>query len=346
MTRRARLGLAGLGRMGLYHASNLAVRCSSAELARVVDIDEALAKRVGIDLGVDWSDSFGDIVDDESIDAVVIVVPTPFHAELIERAAAAGKHIFCEKPISLEWEPSVRAVEAARSGGVKLQIGFHRRFDPDWRAAVERIEEGQLGEVYLFRTSLRDMRSPSIEYIKSSGGFFIDVTVHDFDTARWMVGEIDEVWSQGAALTDPAIGDAGDIDTALVVVKFASGALGVIDNTRSAGYGYECSTEIVGSKASVRIDNHRRAHLQWLTPGAACVDWVKDFTERYPEAYRAELDSFARAVVEDRPVQVTGEDALAAYVLCEAADISLREHRPVRLKRGVEGDGALYEIAG
>lgn len=341
----ARLGVAGLGRMGRYHAENLAGRCPSAELVRVVDVDESRAEQAGADLGVEWSTSVEDILDDPAIDGVVIVVPTPYHTELIERTARAGKHIFCEKPISFEWEAGVRAVETAHRAGVKLQVGFHRRFDPDWKAAVARIRSGELGDVYLFRTSLRDMRPPSIGYIKSSGGFFIDVTIHDFDTARWMIGEIDEVWSQGAALTDPSIAAVGDIDTALVVLKFATGALGVIDNTRGAGYGYECSTEVVGSKASVRVDNHRRAHVRWLTPGAESVDWVKDFTERYPEAYRAELEEFARAVVEDRPTAVGGADALAAFVLCKAAEHSLRERRPVELERRVEEGVVAYEFS-
>ena len=345
MGRRARMGLCGLGRMGHYHASNLVGRCPSGELVRVVDVDESRAEKTGAELGVDWSTSVDDVLDDETIDAVVIVVPTPYHTELIERTAAAGKHIFCEKPISFEWDASVRAVESARTAGVKLQIGFHRRFDPDWKAAVDRMRAGDLGDVYIFRTSLRDMRPPSIDYIKTSGGFFVDVTIHDLDTARWMIGEIDEVWAQGAALAEPGIEEIGDIDTALVFLRFENGALGVIDNTRAAGYGYECSTEVVGSKATVRIDNHRRAHLRWLAPGSESVDWVRDFTERYPEAYRAELEDFARAVLEERPVSVTGEDALAAFTLCQAAGMSLREGHSVKLEHLVQDGRISYEVA-
>ena len=345
MRRKARLGVAGLGRMGRFHAANIAGRCPSAELVRVVDVDEALAKDTGKEFGIDWSDSVDDILEDKSIDGVVIVVPTPLHAELINRAAAAGKHVFCEKPISFEWDDSVRAVEAARSAGVMLQVGFHRRFDPDWRAAVDRMRAGELGAVLMFRTSLRDMRPPSMEYIRTSGGFFIDVTIHDFDTARWMVGEIDEVWAQGTAVSDPHIKEMGDIDTALVGLRFHNGALGIIDNMRAAHYGYECSTEVVGSNATVRIDNHRRAHIRWLGPGAECADWVKDFTERYPEAYRAELEDFARAVVDERPVSVTGDDALAAFVLCEAATISVRERRPVALEHQAQDGRVRYRIA-
>ena len=237
--------------MGRLHAENL-VRVSSIELACVADADASLARSTGERLGVEWSSDLDDLLRDPKIEAVVLVTPTPLHAEQIERAAAVGKHVFCEKPIALKVEPTVRAIAAARSAGVKLQVGFHRRFDPDWEAATARIKAGELGDVYLFRTSLRDMRPPAIDYIRSSGGFFVDVTIHDLDTARWMVGEIDEVTAFGAALSDPAFAEADDIDNALVALRFAGGALGVIDSSRVAGYGYECSTEVMGSRATDR----------------------------------------------------------------------------------------------
>src|SRR5213076_1034940 len=154
-----------------------------------------------------------------------------------------------------------------------LQVGFHRRFDPDFAAAAARIKAGELGDVYLFRTSLRDKQSPSARYVAESGGFFVDVTIHDLDAARWLVGEVDEVTAFGAALADPGLAEVGEVDNALVTLRFASGALGVIDNSRAAGYGYECSSEVMGSKATVRIGHHRRFNNQWLTPGSAAVDW-------------------------------------------------------------------------
>src|SRR6266508_4488712 len=190
-----------------------------------------------------------------------------------EAARATGEQL------EVEW--SARAIEAAATAGVKLQVGFHRRFDPDWAAAAARIRAGELGDVHLFRSSLRDKRPPSIDYIAGSGGFFADVTIHDLDTARWMAGEIDEVTAVGAALTDPAFAELGDIDHAVVALRFASGGLGVIDNSRAAGYGYECSAEVMGSRATVRIGHHRLVHNQWLTPGEASVDWVVDFTQLF-----------------------------------------------------------------
>ncbi len=340
MTRKLRVGLAGLGRMGRRHAETLR-RSPSMELVRIADADEATARRVADELAVAWSTDFEDLVADPQVAAVVVAAPTALHAEMIERAARAGKHVFCEKPIALDVDTTLRAVAAARSAGVKLQVGFHRRFDPDWAAATARIQQGELGDVYLFRTSLRDMRPPAIDYIRTSGGFFVDVTIHDLDTARWMVGEIDEVTALGAVVSDPAFAEAGDVDTALVTLRFANGALGVIDNTRVAGYGYECSTEVVGSKATVRIGRHRRVDNEWLTPGASTVDWVVDFTERFPEAYALELEGFASAIRDDRPVAVSGEDALAAFVLAQACDRSLREHRTVRLRWT---DGVGYEL--
>jgi predicted dehydrogenase len=309
------------------------------ELAAVVDPVGTLARRTAEGLGASWSTSFDDVLSDQAVDGVVIAAPTPEHAGMVERAARAGKHVFCEKPIALDPESTLQAIEAAERAGVKLQVGFHRRFDPDWAAAAARIHGGELGRVYLFRTSLRDKRSPGPAYVAGSGGFFVDVTIHDLDTARWLVGEIGEVTATGAAITDPSFAEVGDIDTAVVTLRFANGAIGVIDNTRSAGYGYECSTEVVGSEATVRIGNHRRVHAEWLTPGAATVDWVDDFTERFPLAYRLELEDFAAAIREDRAPRVTGEDALAAFVLARACERSLREGGTVSLRHGETAAG-------
>jgi myo-inositol 2-dehydrogenase/D-chiro-inositol 1-dehydrogenase len=343
--RRARLGLAGLGRIGLLHATNLTGRVDSAELVHVVDADDSLARATGERLGVEWGTSYEDLVADPEVDGVVIATPTPLHVEMIERAVAQGKHVFCEKPISLDLPSTLAAVEAARNGGGILQVGLHRRFDPDWAAAAERIRAGELGDIYLFRTTLRDKQPPPPDYIRGSGGFFVDVTIHDLDTARWLVAEIEEVTAFGAALSDPRFAEVGDVDNAVVALRFAGGALGVIDESRVAGYGYECSTEIVGSRATVRIGNHRRTHDVWLTPGSAAVDWVDDFTERFPDAYALELESFATAILEGRQAAVTGEDALAAFVLAQACERSFREGRTIQLRHEERVGSVSYEAA-
>src|SRR5215207_6250744 len=245
---RLRVGLAGLGRMGRIHAANLAWRCPSARLAGVTDADPAVAAAVGAELDVPVLPSYDALLSE--VDAVAVATPTGTHAELVTRAARAGRPVFCEKPVSLDRAATVSTLDAVRAAGVPLQVGFHRRFDPDWVAATERIR----------------------------------------------AGELVQVGAHGAALSDPGFADLGDIDTALVTLRFESGALGVIDNSRSAGYGYECSTEVVGRSATVRIDNPPRRHYQWLTPGQARYGLVEDFEQRYPEAYAAELEAFARAV--------------------------------------------------
>ncbi len=347
MRDRIRLGLVGLGRMGRFHAANLAGRIPQAELVRIVDADESIAHENADRLGgIEWSTSYDDLLDDPEIEAVIVASPTPLHAEMAEAAAAAGKHVFCEKPISLDLGRTYEVIEAVRSAGVKMQVGFHRRFDPDYRAAKQRIAAGEAGEVYIFRTSLRDMRSPGFDYIRGSGGFFADVTLHDFDTARWMIGEIEEVTAFGAVLSDPGFEEVGDIDNAIVNLRFATGALGVIDNSRVAGYGYECSSEIMGSRATLRIDNHRRISVQTLTPDRMCQDYVSDFVERFADAYRAEMEHFLTALREDRDPEVTGADAAAAFVLAQAADRSYREGRTISLKRKEQDGEIFYEEVG
>jgi inositol 2-dehydrogenase len=342
-----RVGLVGLGRMGRFHATNLAGRIPGARLVRVSDAAEDVARENASRLGgLGWSTRYEDLLEDPEIEAVVVASPTHLHAEMVEAAAASGKHVFCEKPISHDLERTYDAIEAAREAGVGLQVGFQRRHDPDYRAAKERISAGHIGEVYLFRTTLSDMRSPGFDYIEGSGGFFADVTVHDFDAAHWLVGEITEVTAAGAALSDPGFEEVGDIDNAVITLRFADGALGVIDNSRVAGYGYECSSEIVGHRGTLRVGDHRRVSLETLTPGRACRDHVSDFVERFADAYREEMEHFVRVVRGEAEPEPNGTDAAAATVLARAAERSHREGRTVRLDRERRDGEVLYEEAG
>src|SRR5918997_1219136 len=339
-------GLVGLGRMGRFHAANLAGRIPLARLVRIADADEYVARDNSEQLGgVEWSTDYADLLDDPDIEAVVVASPTLLHADMVEAAAEAGKHVFCEKPISLDLGRTYETIEAARKAGIKLQVGFHRRFDPDYRRVWEKIEAGEVGEVYLFRTSLRDMQSPGFDYIKGSGGFFTDVTLHDFDTARWLIGEIEEVTAFGTALSDPRFEEFNDIDNAVVAVRFANGALGVIDNSRVAGYGYECSSEIMGSKATLRVDNHRRASVETLTPDSSHQDYVSDFVERFADAHAAGVESFLRTLREDHDPEVSGADAAAAFVLAKAAEHSYREGRTVRVTSETKNGEVFYREA-
>ncbi len=343
-TGRVGVGLAGLGRMGRVHAANLASRCAVASLAGVYDADPGVAGRVAAETGVAASGSFGALLADPGVAAVAIAAPTGEHARLCALAARAGKPVFCEKPVSLSRQATLDTLAAVDAAGVPFQVGFHRRFDPDWAAAAARIRAGELGDVYLFRTSLRDMAPPPAEFLARSGGFFVDMTIHDLDTARWLVGEIVEVTARGTAASGAPFTGLGDIDTAVVVLRFESGALGVIDNSRVSGYGYECSTEVMGRHATVRIGHSRYRHYEWLTPGRAEHDLPRDFEQRYPEAYAAELDAFARCVRDGTPPQVTGWDALAAYDLARAADLSWRTGRTVRAEPRRTAVGVVYRV--
>ncbi|WP_345459869.1 Gfo/Idh/MocA family oxidoreductase [Actinoallomurus oryzae] len=346
MRSKVRVALIGLGRMGRIHARNLAGRCRSAELAAVADADAGMAEAAGAEFDVPWTADADEILGDPTVDAVVVATPTATHAGLVVRAARAGKHVFCEKPVALDRATTVRAVEEVAATGVRFQVGFHRRYDPDWVAATRRIHAGEMGEPYLFRTSLRDMKPPPVEFLAGSGGFFVDMTIHDLDTARWMVGEVVEVAAYGTAIADAAIGEIGDLDTALVVLRFESGALGVIDNSRAAGYGYECSTEVMGRAATVRIDRPQHRHYQWLTPDGATYGINRDFEERYPLAYAEELEAFARCARDGTAPAVTGLDALAAFDLATAADLSWRTGRPVPVVPERREDGVVYSFAG
>lgn len=327
MSARVGIGLAGLGRMGRIHLHNLAARCGSAQLAAVYDAEPGRAAAVAAQLGVPAAATFEELL--ERSDAVAIATSTGSHAALTVAAARAGRPVFCEKPLSLDRAETVAAIEAVEAADVALQVGFHRRFDPDWAGAAARIHAGELGEVTFFRTSLRDMTPPDPSFLAGSGGFFVDVTVHDLDVARWLVGEVVEVTAHGAA-NDPAFAALGDIDTAVVVLRFASGALGAIDNSRSARYGYECSTEVVGTAATVRVEAPHT--VEWRTPGQAAHSLPRDFEERYPLAYVAELDAFAACVRDGAAPRVTGRDALAAFDLAVAADESWRSGTTVTIE--------------
>jgi myo-inositol 2-dehydrogenase/D-chiro-inositol 1-dehydrogenase len=333
--------------MGRFHAENLAGRVPLAKLVRVVDANEDVARSFSevVD-GVDWSADYGDLLDDPDIDAVVIVTPTPFHAEMIEAAAAAGKHVFCEKPISLDPHRTREVADAARAAGVKLQVGFHRRFDPDYRIAQQRISEGEIGRVYLFRTSSRDPRSPSFDFLRTSGGLFADFSLHDFDLARWLVGEVEEVTAVGAALSDPEYDAIEDLDNAVIVLRFSEGALGVLDNSRVSGYGYECSSEVMGSLETLRIESRKRVGPEVLTPEVSRQVFLARDVDRWAAAYLGELEAFVRAVAMDQKPEVGAEDDIAAVTIAWAAARSYREGRTVRVMGGWSAEGTTPHGAG
>lgn len=328
------LGLIGAGRIGQVHAENLSARIPAANLIMVADISPAAARQCAERYRIPEAvEDYRAVLERPEVDAVLICSATDTHARLIEEAARAGKHIFCEKPIDHSLAAIDRALAAVERAGVKLQIGFNRRFDANFRRVRQALIEGELGRPHLLHIVSRDPAPPPAEYVKVSGGIFLDMTIHDFDMARFLIGaEVEEVYTAGGVLIDPAIGAAGDLDTALVVLKFANGVTGTIDNSRKAVYGYDQRVEVLGSAGAIATDNNY--------PNSAVISDARSvrrdlplnfFMERYTESFVAELAAFVDAVLDDRPVPVSGQDGRAPVLLALAARKSYDENRPVRL---------------
>jgi myo-inositol 2-dehydrogenase/D-chiro-inositol 1-dehydrogenase len=293
-------------------------------------IDENWAEGLGIPVrSTDNETVFGD----PEIHAVVITAPSGLHSELIQEAASAGKHVFCEKPVGFEEGPIEEAIEAAKAAGVQLQVGFNRRSDPSLLDLVDTVREGRIGEVHTIRVTNRDPKAPPIDFVKRSGGIFLDFLIHDFDTVRFLSdSEIIEVFATGAVLIDPEIGAAGDIDTAMVTARLANGALAVIDASRQAVYGYDQRFEVFGSAGSVAIDNTTPSTRVISTTGGVVRRTPHDgFISRYREAFVSELRGFLSAVQNDTPVVADAEDALAAVRAAVAARKSLNQNQPIPL---------------
>jgi len=334
MTRQVNVGLVGVGRIGRLHAEHLAYRIPQARLLAVSDVVVEAAQKAAADLGVPIATrDHRAIMDNQDIEAVVICSSTDTHSLMIEEAAAAGKHIFCEKPIDFDLARIDRALAAVDEAGVKLQIGFNRRFDPNFRRVRELVASGKLGQPHILRITSRDPQPPPIAYVKVSGGIFLDMTIHDFDMARYLIGsEVEEIYVAAGVMVDPEIGKAGDVDTAVITLRFENGAIGTIDNSRRAVYGYDQRVEVFGSGGAVSVDNNY--------PNTAVVSdgqrIQRDlpfnfFLDRYVESYIVEMKEFIECVVKGTPPPVTGIDGRIPVVMGYAAGKSYAEHRPVRL---------------
>jgi len=328
------VGVLGAGRIGRMHTENLVHAVPEVRVKAVASphLDVGWARSLGIQVAANDNDA---VLGDPEIEAVVIAAPSGLHCDLIRRAAAAGKHVFCEKPLAFEAEPIEAARRAAEEAGVTLQVGFNRRSDPSLLDLAEAVRDGRIGEVQTLRVTNRDPQAPPVDFVKRSGGLFFDFVIHDLDTVRFLsASEIVEIYAAGGGLIDPAIGDAGDIDTAVVTLRLASGALAVIDASRQAVYGYDQRFEVFGSAGSVVVDNTRPSTRVLSTTGGVLARTPHGgFVARYHDAFIAELRAFAAAVRGDRPVVAGAADALAAVRAAAAARTSLAEGRPVRLGR-------------
>ncbi|NOU79100.1 inositol 2-dehydrogenase [Paenibacillus sp. LMG 31459] len=336
------VGIIGAGRIGRLHADNLRVMpCFKLKsIAEAMMSEELLT----------WAESRGlasvfaegeDILNDPEIEAVFICTPTDSHASWIGRAARAGKHIFCEKPVSLSSEETSSALQIAEEAGVLLQIGFNRRMDPSFRKLQQLVRSGELGSPHIVKITSRDPQPPGEAYVRSSGGMFMDMTIHDFDMARYLVGaEVAEVYTRGANLVDPMFGRCGDVDTAVITLTFASGAICVIDNSRKAVYGYDQRVEVFGPLGSAAADNCRPTTVEVSTATSVTRDQPEHFfLERYNQAFIDEIAAFARSVRLQEPLICSGRDGQQAQLIAEAARESHLTGLPVKLT-AVTGTGA------
>ncbi|MER2509347.1 inositol 2-dehydrogenase [Amaricoccus sp.] len=326
-----RFALLGAGRIGKAHARAVSGNPDATLVAvtdALPDAAAALAAQYGAEVrGLDAIEASGDI------DAVLICTPTDTHADLIQRFARAGKAIFCEKPVDLSLSRVQQTLKVVKETGATLMVGFNRRFDPDFRAVKDAIDAGRVGKVEMVSITSRDPGAPPVSYIARSGGLFRDMTIHDFDMGRWLLGEeVDRVIATGSVLTDPEIGKAGDIDSATVILLTASGRQCVISNSRRATYGYDQRIEVLGEKGAVYAENIHESTVQVATAeGFSRPPILNFFMERYADAYAAEIAAFVAAIGEGQEPPVTGEDGLLALALADAAVKSLAEGRVVKV---------------
>ncbi len=331
--RQVNIAVIGTGRMGSVHTRNLARHIPEANLVAVCDIRLEVAQAIAGELGIQRVEQdYHELLTDKDIEAILIATSTDTHAFIMKDVAAAGKHIFCEKPLALDLDSIDDALAAVDRSGVKLQVGFNRRFDKSFKRVHEIVASGEIGRPCILRITNRDPVPPSAEYARVSGGMFLDMTIHDFDMARFQVGEIEELYAIGNVLVAPQLTEAGDVDTNVVTLKFANGALGVIDNSRQAVYGYDQRLEVFGSNGMALAGNE--AENTVVTGGENGFQSARPpyfFMQRYAPCYVDEVRQFIECVRDDKPTPTSGHDGRMAVVLGYAAWKSYHENRPVKL---------------
>lgn len=322
MSKKLRIGVIGAGRIGKLHSNNLVSRVPNAELVAISDVYEPAAKELAEKLNVpNYYSDYHKILEDPTIDAVFICSSTDTHSPISIEAAKAGKHIFCEKPIDHDLDKIKAVLEEVKKAGVKYQVGFNRRFDRNFKHVHEVVQNGGIGDVHIVKVTSRDPEAPPLSYVKVSGGIFVDMTIHDFDMVRYLSGsEVEEVSAVGACLVNPEIGEAGDVDTCIITLKFANGAIGVIDNSRQAVYGYDQRIEVFGSKGCITADNETPNNTTYYTADGVMKEkplWF--FLERYNDAFIAEENAFVDACLNDTDTAVGAFDGLQPVLIAIAA---------------------------
>jgi myo-inositol 2-dehydrogenase/D-chiro-inositol 1-dehydrogenase len=333
MKRKVNIAVIGTGRMGSVHVANLVQKIPDANLVAICDIRLNVAQKVADEFGIDQVvQDYHELLDNLEIEAVLIASSTNTHADIINNCAQAGKHIFCEKPLALELESIDKALAAVEKSKVKLQVGFNRRFDKSFRKVRDIVQSGQIGKPCILRITNRDPELPNKEFLKVSGGMFLDMTIHDFDMVRFQIGEVDEVYAIGNVMIDEELKSFGDIDTDIVTLKFKNGAIGAIDNSRQAVYGYDQRLEVFCLNGMAKADNELENTVTSANEsGFTSSRLPYFFMERYAPCYVEEVRQFVDCVRDDLPTPTTGEDGRKAVVLGYAAWKSFHENRPVKI---------------
>lgn len=329
------IGIIGAGRIGQVHAESILYHVKNGNVAAIADSAWSEASKT-------WAaarqlpcyDDYHRILEDPEIDAVLICTPTPTHTPISLEAIQAGKHVFCEKPVSQEIHEIIKVQKALEGGRLKYQVGFNRRFDHNFQALRKAVLNGKVGNLHMVKITSRDPEAPPIEYVKTSGGMFLDMTIHDFDMVRYLSGcDIEEIYANAAVLVDPAIAEAGDVDTAILTMRLTDGTLAVIDNSRRAAYGYDQRAEVFGSGGQAFISNDTSSSaVISCAEGIISEKPLYFFLERYMASFTKEISQFIEAIETDGPVPVSINDGLQAVLIGIAAAKSVKEKRPVALR--------------
>lgn len=333
MTKKVNIAVIGTGRMGSVHVRNIARQIPETNLVAICDLRLDVAQAIADELGIQRvTADYHELLADRSIDAILISTSTDTHAHIIKDVAAAGKHIFCEKPLALDLALIDEALVEVKKANVKLQVGFNRRFDKSFKRVREIVTSGEIGRPCILNITDRDPDYPAIEFLRVSGGMFLDQTIHDFDMARFQVGDIEEVYAIGSALLRPELAEFGDIDTDVLTLKFTNGAVGIINNSRKAVYGYDQRLEVFCSNGTAIANNESANTVVKGDPQGFHSSLLPFFfMQRYAPCYVDEVREFVECVRDDLPTPTTGEDGRMAVVLGYAAWKSLHENRPVKI---------------
>jgi myo-inositol 2-dehydrogenase/D-chiro-inositol 1-dehydrogenase len=331
MKRKVNMAVIGTGRIGSVHTRNLVRAIHEANVVAVCDIRLEVAQAVADELGIDRVvKDYHELLEDKDIEALLIATNTDTHAFIVKDAALAGKQIFCEKPLALQLADIDEVMQIVEDTGVKLQVGYNRRFDKSLQRVHQVVASGEIGRPCILHITNRDPEPPSLEYARTSGGMFLDMSIHDFDMVRYQIGEVEEIYAIGNVLVTPYLKDIGDVDVDIVTLKFTNGAIGTIDNSRQCVYGYDQRLEVFCSLGTAMAGNEfENTGVMGDRTGFHSAKVPYSFIERYADCYITEVRQFVQCVRDDKPVSPTGYDSRASVLLGMAAWESFRQNRPI-----------------